>query len=281
MGAVTDSGGGLVWLKLNQSTATMHLAGEKIPGFQSNLMEVDLIHKPAFTDGGKTIPAGWVYRLVFEDDDSGHPIRYGLEMREGNSITNNLINSMLGIPLLSAGQSIYMRLYEKNGNTNLYLADKAKDGEKLPWRHQWVDGWFDGVPRPKETNELDENGNFRKDWRPVTAFWREKFINEIYPAINGKKWEAQRDPDKTAQVKNIIKARALEQSTEKMEAAWGQLVTWIGNQLTSAEDAAEVVAFAKATYQAKGGRKNLADDGTVPTESTEKPAPTPLDDLPF
>lgn len=300
MGATKESGTNVVWLSINGKTSTLSekRSGEdpkKIPGFESHLVEVDFVAKPANLE--HEIPAHNVYRLIFEDADSGELTRYALELKEGQSITNNFINSLCGLRPLEAGRMIYFRVYEKGGNTNIYLAESQnKDADKLEWGFGWLadERWFDGVPRPIELNELDDKGNVKKDYTPVTLFWRNQFLNVIYPAINGKPWSAPRDEQKTIAIKNRLLSVALDQSPEKMESIWGAQNKWLDEQLASVEDRLVVKAALREQYIKKGGKKTLQDNGLIsdglttekipaPAKETQAPAAPkdPLDDLPF
>lgn len=280
MGEVTNSGASLHWLKINQKTSSLRIKrkGEderKIDGgFESYLVEADFLNKPANAE--LDIPAHNVFRLVFEDADSGQVERYGLELREGDSITNNFLNSLLGVPLLTKGQMIYFRVYEKDGNTNLYIAESRNQGvEKLPWKYEWNRnlGWFDTVPPPVDSDQInDKTGLPKKDYTPSTLFWRKEFLTKIYPAINGKDWVGQRDPEKVRVIIATLSGKAKEMTAVRMAEIRPAQEEWLAKQLPSEEDRKEVLSVLDNIYQEK--------TGAATAKKEEKPA-DPLDDLPF
>lgn len=280
MGEVINSGSSLHWLKINQKTSSLRIKkkGEderKIDGgFESYLVEVDFLNKPDNTELG--IPAHNVFRLVFEDADSGQIERYGLELREGDSITNNFLNSLLGVPLLTKGQMMYFRVYEKDGNTNLYIAESRNQGaEKLPWKYEWNKElkWFNEVPPPVESDKIDDKtGLPKKDYMPSTLFWRKEFLSKIYPAINGKDWVGQRDPEKVKVIIATLTGKAKEMTAAFLAEIRPAQEEWLTKQIPSEEDRKEILAALDKIYQDKAG---------ITKQPKQEPKADPLDDLPF
>lgn len=277
------------WLSINAKTATMAIKWgktepEKIQGFQSRLHRVDFTKKPANEEFD--IPEHNVFQFFFEDSDDGTLRKYALELREGTSITNNFLNSLLGVPVLGPGIQVYFRVYEKKGNTNLYIAESSLQGaDKLPWKFEWNknENWFDGVPHPIETDELGDNGLPKKDYTPVTLFWRSQFLTSIYSAINGKPWAAPRETDKVRSISTNMIAKANEQTIEKMEELWPRQVDWLKTKLDSEEDRNEVLETLFAVYQKKGGKKQLLPKKEEKKAEAPAPGEVPenFDDLPF
>lgn len=295
MGVIESSGlSNVTWLKVNLKTSSLLFKSpgqeeyRKISGFVGNLHGMDYVHKKANLE--KDIPEHWVFQFQFQDGDDN----YAMEMKEGNSVTNNFINSLLSIPLIGPGQKVYFRVYEKDGNTNMFMAaSEEKDAPKLDWAYPWDQGekWFKGVPKPVETSELDDKGRFKKDFSGVTAFWREQFLTKLYPAFNeGNMWAAPRDPEKTRVISANLTSRAGEWSPAMFEERWKSIVDYLVKNLASQEDRNEVLATIRGAYINKGGKKNISNDGTIQEVNTgaKKAAEAPaandepqLDDLPF
>ena len=257
---------------------------EKQGGFVSKLIEVDYVHKDAVPD--HDIPAHHVYRLIFEDKDGEKTERFALELKEGQSLTNNFLNSLLGIPLLGPGQQIYFRIYEKDGNTNIYMAESSEQGSaKLEWRYGWNkdEKWFFDVPKPVETTQMNpQTGKFVWDYSLTTAFWRKQFLEVIYPALNGKPWVAPRDEAKAKITAGRMLANIKEKNPTMIETAWPAMANFIKDQLSHPDDRKVVLQAIQAEYDSKFGLHLLnIDGGMTPRGVAPTHPPAAIDDLPF
>lgn len=285
-GPVTSSGSSMHLLKISikQRELLIRKIGEeewtKVHAFSAPLKEVDYYKNPGNKE--HDIEPYWAYKFIFEVLDEGEwQGDWKLELRNNHRLIDNFINSLAGEDLTIPGKEIYFRVYEnQKGYPAIYMSYDGGDN-RMNWKVP-----LEELPNPVDTVDFDEQGNIIKDWTPVREFWKDIFIKDVYPAVNGKPYQAASDTDLVR--KYIANSQKIFDSTslDNFAANWKKMATFMATKFQVDSDREEIMKMWQEKYQMLKGKGYLTLDGGISETKEEPKADTlPTDDdfgdLPF
>jgi len=205
------------------------------PDVCSIINDLSIKYQPAWTWNDKKIDPSWNVVLNLKDDK--YQEDFIINFSEGNGITSNLLNTLMWLnekhTMGIKGLSIYLKLYAKDDKARLFIAEDHTGQVKFDWYFPLVDGIVQGVPKARDTGEIDTKTLKPKlDWNESNAFWK-GIVQKINSKMHGIDYTMPAIPDADFNslielVRGFISRMETTHVADKWDTKWG---IWVANNL--------------------------------------------------
>lgn len=291
MGPDFGSGGGSInRLKINlkESKLLLKMSGEEdyqeINNFAGRIKSTEYYQNSGAPTRNPPIPPYWAYKFIFTVEgakDDRYNGDYLLELGESNRLLPNFFNVLAACEYSLEHPVLQFRIFESDaGYPSAYFYRNGDFQDKMEWKYSFKDD----VPDRIDTGEFNEHGNPVYDYTPQDNFWKEVYRSEIYPAVNGKPFQTQRDQARVNHFKKKAQEKVFPALTlQTFPERWKGICKWMGEHLSNDEDKEEIRMFFQSKFLDLKGTGSLKVDGTIGKIEAQQGAPAtetaPVDDF--